>query len=104
MSLKLFIISLEIVIMLLTILGVIDILVGISLMFPNFLGFYLGIIILLKGLSSMLAIPSGDLGIVIMGIIDIAAGIVLLGSFSIPWFWLLPILKGIYSFVVGLAS
>lgn len=90
--------------MLLVILSVIDILVGVSLMFPNFLGFYLGIIVLLKGLSSMLGIPTGDIGIVIMGFIDIAAGAMLLSGFIIPWFWLIPLIKGVYSIIVGLAS
>jgi ABC-type antimicrobial peptide transport system permease subunit len=80
-------------------LSILDILVGISLMFPNFLGFYLGIIVLLKGLSSMLGIPTGDIGIVAMGIIDLIAGIMLLTGFYIPWFWLLPMLKGVYSLI-----
>lgn len=92
------------VIMLLIILSLIDIAVGISLVYPNFLGFYLGIIVLLKGLSSMLGIPTGDVGIVIMGAIDIVAGIMLLVNFSIPWFWLLLVLKGFYSLVVGLGG
>lgn len=85
-------------------LSIIDILVGISLIFPNFLGFYLGILVILKGLSSMLGIPTGDLGIVIMGVIDIIAGIMLLTNFIVPWFWLLPMIKGIYSLMVGFAS
>ena len=87
--------------MLLIVLSLIDILTGISLMFPNFLGFYLGIIVLLKGLSSMLGIPTGDIGIVIMGGIDIATGVMLLTGFSIPWFWLLPLLKGVYCLILG---
>jgi len=90
--------------MLLLALSIIDILVGISLMFPNFLGFYLGVIVLLKGLSSMLGIPTGDIGIAIMGIIDIVAGIMLLVPFSVPWFWLLPMIKGIYCLIVSFAS
>ena len=90
--------------MLLLALSIVDILVGISLMFPNFLGFYLGVIVLLKGLSSMLGIPTGDIGIVIMGVVDIVAGIMLLTGFSIPWFWLLPMLKGVYCLIVGLAT
>ena len=90
--------------MILVLLSLIDILVGICLIFPNFIGFYLGIAVLLKGLSSMLGIPSGDIGIVIMGVIDIIAGVMLLLSFNIPWFWLLPMLKGIYSFILGLGS
>lgn len=90
--------------MLLIILSLLDILAGISLMFPNFLGFFLGILVLLKGLSSMLAIPTKDVGTVVMGSIDIIAGIMLLVNFSIPWFWLLPVLKGFYSLVIGLGS
>jgi len=90
--------------MLLLALSIVDILVGISLMFPNFLGFYLGIIVLLKGLSSMLGIPTGNIGIVIMGVVDIIAGIMLLTSFSIPWFWLLPLLKGIYCLIFSFAG
>lgn len=90
--------------MLLLALSMIDILVGISLMFPNFLGFYLGVMVLLKGLSSMLGIPTGDLGIVIMGGIDIAAGLMLLLNLSVPWFWLLPLVKGIYCLIIGFAS
>jgi len=90
--------------MLLIALSILDILVGISLMFPNFLGFYIGILVLLKGLSSMLGIPTGDLGIVIMGFADIAAGIMLLTGFLIPWFWIIPMLKGLYCLIIGFAS
>jgi ABC-type antimicrobial peptide transport system permease subunit len=101
---KLFIIAFRIDIMILLALSIIDVLVGITLMFPNFLGFYLGIIVLLKGLSSMLGIPTGDMGIVIMGVIDIIAALMLLLNFSIPWFWLLPLLKGVYSLIFSFAS
>lgn len=90
--------------MLLIALSLIDIFVGVALMFPNFLGFYIGVLILLKGLSSMLGIPTGDIGIVIMGGIDIIAGIMLLTNFSIPWFWLLPMLKGVYCLILSFAS
>jgi uncharacterized membrane protein HdeD (DUF308 family) len=90
--------------MLLIALSVIDILVGITLIFPNFLGFYIGVLVILKGLSSMLGIPTGDLGIVVMGFVDIASGIMLLTNFSIPWFWLLPMIKGIYCLMIGFAS
>ena len=85
-------------------LSMIDILAGITLLFPNFLGFYLGIAVLIKGVSSMFGIPTGDLGIVIMGSIDIIVGIMLLTGFSIPWIWILPILKGVYSMLSGLGG
>lgn len=91
--------------MLLFALSMIDVLAGITLLFPNFLGFYLGIAILLKGLSSMFGIPMGDIGIVIMGVIDIVTGLILLNIlFVIPWFWLLIMLKGIYSMLSGLGG
>ena len=90
--------------MILAILGFLDIIAGVCLLFPNFLGFYIGIIILLKGLSSMTAIPSGDIGILIMGAIDISTGIILLLNFSVPWLWLILVIKGVYSFLVGFAS
>lgn len=90
--------------MILTILGFLDIIVGVCLLFPNFLGFYIGIIMLLKGLSSMTAIPSGDIGILIMGAIDISTGIILLLNLSIPWLWLIMMAKGIYSLIVGMTS
>jgi len=91
--------------MLLFALSMIDILAGVTLLFPNFLGFYLGIAILLKGLSSMFGIPMGDIGIVIMGAIDIAVGLMLLNFlFVIPWFWLIIIIKGIYSMLSGLGG
>jgi len=85
-------------------LSLIDILVGVTLLFPNFLGFYLGIAVLLKGISSMFGIPTGDIGIVIMGGIDIVAGLMLLYSIVVPWFWVLPVLKGIYSMLSGLGG
>ena len=90
--------------MLLLMLSLIDILVGVTLLFPNFLGFYLGIAVLLKGISSMFGIPTGDIGIVIMGGIDIVAGLMLLYSIVVPWFWVLPVLKGIYSMLSGLGG
>ncbi len=90
--------------MILAILGFLDIIAGVCLLFPNFLGFYMGIIMLLKGLSSMTSIPSGDTGILIMGVIDISAGAILLLNFSIPWVWLILMAKGFYSILIGISS
>ena len=90
--------------MILAILGFLDIIAGVCLLFPNFFGFYMGIIMLLKGLSSMTSIPSGDIGILVMGIIDISAGAILLLNFSIPWLWLILLIKGIYSLIIGLGN
>ena len=90
--------------MLLAILGIVDILGGIILLFPNFLAFYLGIIIILKGLSSMLSLASGNLAIIILGIVDIIAGIMLIFSFSLPFIWLILIVKGFFSLVSGMGG
>ena len=91
--------------MFLIILSIIDILVGISLIFPNFLTFYLGIASSLKGLSSFIGgFTMKEFVFVILGVTDIIAGLMLIFSFSIPWFWILPMLKGIYSLIVGLGS
>ena len=90
--------------MLLIVLSIIDIAVGISLIFPNALGFYLGIIILLKGISSIVGSFASGFFFEFMGAIDLIAGIMLLLNFSIPWFWILPMLKGVYCLIVGLVS
>lgn len=87
--------------MFVTILSLIDILAGISLAFPNFLSFYLGIIILIKGISSVVGSFASGFFFEIMGIIDLITGILLLLNFNLPWFWLLPILKGIFCLLIG---
>jgi hypothetical protein len=88
--------------MLLIVLGIIDILAGFSLLFPNFLVFYIGVFITLKGVSSMFGIATKNVGIVIMGIVDIVAGLSLVFGFSIPLLWLLMIVKGSLSLVYDL--
>lgn len=87
-----------------TALGLVDIFAGVSLLVPNFLGFYMGIAMLLKGLSSMLSLTEGNLMIVAMGLLDIAAGAMLVFGFSLPWFWLIIVLKGVYSIIAGLGG
>jgi uncharacterized membrane protein HdeD (DUF308 family) len=89
--------------MILAILGFLDILVGVSLLFPNFLAFYIGVIILLKGISSIASSFAIKYFFDIMGFIDMIAGVILVFNFSIPWFWLLPMIKGVYSLIVGVA-
>jgi len=90
--------------MILIILSLIDIAVGVSLMFPNFLGFYLGIIILLKGISSIIGSFVSGFYFEIMGAIDLISGLMLIFGFFVPWFWIIPMLKGIYSLIVGMGS
>jgi len=89
--------------MFLLLLSLIDIAVGISLIFPNFLGFYLGIIVSLKGISSSIGgLVSKEISFVLLGFIDIVAGLMLMFNFSIPWFWIIPMIKGIFSLIAGL--
>jgi len=85
----------------------IDIITGLFLLFPNAfptVSFYLGIIVLLKGLSSMVGSLLAKDWIVLLGIIDLIAGLMLIFNFSFPWFWILMVLKGIYSLIVGLGG
>jgi uncharacterized membrane protein HdeD (DUF308 family) len=90
--------------MLLAIIGLIDIIAGLSLLFPNFLGFYLGVILLLKSLTSILGGIASKSLFFLLGIIDLVAGLMLVLNFNLPWVWLILIVKGLYSFVVGLGS
>jgi uncharacterized membrane protein HdeD (DUF308 family) len=88
--------------MILVILGFFDIIVGLSLLFHNFLAFYIGIIILIKGVSSVIGSFAAKYFFDFMGFIDLIAGVILLLNLSIPWFWILPMIKGIYSLVAGM--
>lgn len=90
--------------MILALLGILDIIAGISLVYPNFLVFYLGIIILVKGIFSVVGSFAVKYFFDVMGFIDVVAGVILVFNFSIPWFWLLPMIKGIYSLIVGMSS
>jgi uncharacterized membrane protein HdeD (DUF308 family) len=90
--------------MLLALIGLIDIAAGFTLLIPNFLGFYLGAILILKSLSSIMGGLASKSLFVVLGIIDLLAGLMLVLNFSLPWLWVILILKGVYSFVVGLGS
>jgi len=90
--------------MIIAILGILDILAGISLVFPNFLVFYLGVIILIKGIFSIVGSFASKFFLDFMGFIDLIVGLMLLFNFSIPFFWILPIIKGAYSLIVGFSS
>jgi uncharacterized membrane protein HdeD (DUF308 family) len=90
--------------MLLALIGIIDIIAGITLLFPNFLGFYLGVILLLKSLTSIIGSLASKSLFVLLGIIDLIAGLMLVLNFNLPWIWAILVLKGFYSFVIGLGS
>jgi uncharacterized membrane protein HdeD (DUF308 family) len=90
--------------MILVVLGILDILGGISLIFPNFLVFYLGVIILIKGIFSIVGSFAAKYFLDFMGFLDLIVGLMLLFHFSIPFFWILPLIKGAYSLITGLSG
>lgn len=86
--------------LLLAILGMFDIIVGFSLLFHDilsFMTFYIGVFVLAKGLMSLIGSLANKYFFDFMGAIDVIAGISLILNFTIPFFWFLPMLKGIYS-------
>jgi len=89
--------------MILAILGILDIAAGISLVFPNFLVFYLGIIILIKAIFSIVGSLASKF-FLFVSFIDLIVGLMLLFSFSIPFFWVFPVIKGTYSLITGMTS
>ena len=90
--------------MILAVLGILDIIAGICLVYPNFLVFYVGVIILIKGMFSIIGSFAVKYFLDFMGFIDLVVGLMLLFNFSIPFFWILPIIKGVYSLIVGFTS
>ena len=81
--------------MLLLLFSAIDIAAGLSLAFPNLLGFYLGIVMLIKGLySATSCLATNDMGFALIGILDVVAGVALVFGLAIPWLWLI--------FVIGI--
>lgn len=91
--------------MLMQILASLDILAGILILFldiaPQQLLYYVGILMLFKaGYSFAMSIAS-QFYFDYAGIIDLLAGASLLLAWNIPYFWLFPLIKGIYSFVIG---
>ena len=90
--------------MLVAALGVLDIIVGLSILFKEFfagLALVLGVIVLLKGLFSVLGSLMHKFFLDILGWVDLLAGVVLLFSIDIPLIWLAIIIKGVYSIVMG---
>jgi len=84
-------------------LGVLDIITGICLALGlkgSIIGI-IGMIILAKGILSLLGSFVTQHFLDWMGYIDVIAGVCLIAGFSIPYFWLLPIFKGTYSILTG---
>lgn len=90
-----------------TILGILDIFIGIFIleikMIPYNILFYLGVIMLIKALLSIGGSFAARYWWDWMGFSDIISAIILLTGFAIPYFWIIMILKGSYSVVMGIA-
>ncbi len=93
--------------MLLWLFGLLDILAGAGLLFmgsaPAGLLFWLGILVLLKGISSVGGGAMSGFFMDFMGWIDLAVGICLLMHWSVPLLWLLILAKGLWSLFAGFA-
>jgi hypothetical protein len=89
--------------MVLRLLGIIDLIAGISLAIPNPLSFFLGIAELIKGGSSFLG-GIGEIGFLVLGVIDIIGGIVLLLGIYVPFLWLIFILKGVFTAIFSVGN
>jgi len=86
--------------MILLILGLVDIFAGVTILFPetfSSLALILGVTVLLKGIFSFGSAVLNSYWLDWMGILDIITGIFLLTGFSIQYFWILPLIKGLYT-------
>lgn len=94
--------------MLLSLLGLIDILAGFFILFsesiPSGILFFLGVIILIKGLSSIIGGALAKFFFDFLGWIDLIVGLAIIFSWDIPFLWVLPILKGAYCLVIGMGK
>jgi len=88
--------------MLLTILSLLDILAGLLLLFRiSFLASVVGIIVLLKGISSVLGSIISRNFFDWMGLIDLVVGLTLVFNLGLDWFWIFPVLKGSYTLILS---
>ena len=101
--------------MIIVILGIIDIIAGIVLTFSgldvfhgNGIVFFLAIAMILKGAWSWLNNLMSGFKLDFMGVLDIVVGILMLLTFGgfflffFAYFGIMEVIKGVYSFVVGL--
>jgi hypothetical protein len=89
------------------ILGIIDILAALTIRFPEALAILstaLGIILLIKSISSFIGSFATGFFFEILGIIDLIAALSLLFGWSIPVFWVIVLIKGLISFLSGLGG
>ena len=88
--------------MLLMILSLLDIFAGLLILFRvEGLVFLIGITVLLKGLSTVAGSFMSKHFLEWMGYIDLITGVILIFNLGLGWFWVLPLLKGIYTLVLS---
>ena len=93
--------------MLLAVISLIDLIAGVLLMLPDVfpqITFYVAVLLILKSISTLMGGLLERSFFVVLGLIDLLAGFMLLFNFIVPWFWLLLMIKGSYSFIVGVVS
>ena len=87
--------------MLLKILGMLDILCGIMIIYPfHGVAALVAILILLKGLISIISSAASKWYFDYLGWIDVIAALLILLNINFVFFAALPILKGLYSIIV----
>ena len=94
--------------MIVAVLGAIDI-IGSVLLFlgksaPHLIAYWIGVIILLKGISSILGGAASGFYFDIFGAVDLIVGLSLFFSWNLAWFWWAPMIKGLISVISGLAA
>jgi hypothetical protein len=91
--------------MLLIVLGLLDIFAGFSLLslgsIPSSILIIIGAIIALKGVASLLGSLASRYYLDWMGWVDLIAGLLLIFTFDVPFFWILLMLKGVYTIIRG---
>jgi len=93
--------------MIIVLLGALDVLVGLAFLLPEtFANFFLllGTLVLLKGIISIMGSISYKFYFDVLGAIDFIAGFLLIINYPFPLFGILPILKGVYSLIIGIRS
>ena len=88
--------------------GIFDLFVGTALAarlwFAEIILFWTGVIVLLKGISSVIGGLATGFVLDFLGWIDLLAGISLVFGWSIPYLWAVVLLKAGYSIIIGLAT
>jgi hypothetical protein len=85
-------------------LAAIDILAGIAILGQTYFGWspivWIGIAILIKGIYSLATSAAAQFYFDALGWADVAAAVIIFLGLAIPWFFIIPIAKGIYSAVM----